>query len=555
MGKMDGLTLSLHYIDGKLISAETRGNGVVGEQVLHNAMAIWNIPKTVKGMKGELIVDGEVICTYKDFEEFKNAYKNPRNFASGSIRLLDANECKKRKLTFVAWDVIKGFEFSTSLSDKLELLSELGFTIVPFVCGNKSNREKYPISEAAEHTFIKCEELSYPIDGLVFKFDNCDFYSKQGRTEHHFKGGMAFKRYDEETQTTILDIEWQLGRSGILTPVAIFEPVEVLGTTISRASLHNLSVMKSLYAGTWFKGLQATVFKANEIIPQLSSVFENNEIKRGPSLSPPKKCPYCGCPTTKKNNEGVTTLYCTNTDCGKKIVAQIEHFCSSKGMDIKGLSGITLHKLYETNWINSIEDIFLLDEHRREWMNLPGFGQKSVDRVLDSIERSKKCSLVTFIAALGIPLIGKSVAKEIVKKFPTYTLFRQAIKEKFDFSVLPNFAAAKTNSLLNYDYSVADKVYSYLNIIYEDPSLEQETTEKSLSNTVVCITGKLTKMKRAQFKQMIESHGGRVVDSISKKVNYLVTNDSESGTAKNKKAKELNIPIISEEDFIKKFLE
>ena len=555
MGKMDGLTLSLHYIDGKLISAETRGNGVVGEQVLHNAMTIWNIPKTIKGMKGELIVDGEVICTYKDFEEFKNAYKNPRNFASGSIRLLDANECRKRKLTFVAWDVVKGFEYSTLLSDKLELLSELGFTIVPFISGNKSNKEKYPINEAAEHTFIKCEELSYPIDGLVFKFDNCEYYKKQGRTEHHFRGGIAFKRYDEETQTTILNIEWQLGRSGILTPVAIFEPVEILGTTVSRASLHNLSVMESLYAGTWFKGLQATVFKANEIIPQLSSVFENNDIKRGPSLSPPKKCPYCGYPTTKKNNEGIVTLYCTNVDCGKKMVAQIEHFCSTKGMDIKGLSGITLNKLYEMDWVNSIEDIFILDSHRKEWENLSGFGKKSVDRVLDSIERSKKCSLATFISALGIPLIGKSVAKEIVKKFPTYTLFRQAIEDKFNFSVLPNFATAKTNSLLNYDYSVADKVYNYLNIIYEEPEMEQEITQKSLSNIVVCITGKLTKMKREQFKQVIEERGGKVVDSVSKKVHCLISNDSNSGTVKIKKAKELGIEIISEEEFIKKFLE
>lgn len=552
MGKMDGLTLSLHYKDGVLISAETRGNGVIGEQVLHNALTVWNIPKAIQGISNDLVIDGEIICTYKDFETFSTNYKNPRNFASGSIRLLDANECKKRKLSFVAWDAVEGLETSYLLSDKLDILKQLGFDVVPYLCGNNERKSAFTVDQCAEYLFEQCELIAYPVDGLVFKFNDCKYYESQGRTEHHFKGGIAFKRYDEEIETTITDIEWQLGRSGVLTPVAIFEPVDLLGTIVSRASLHNISVMQSLYPDSWFKGLGVTVFKANEIIPQINSAFKRKDSNTSHKLQPPKKCPYCGESTQKKNNDGIITLYCTNPQCGDRVVAQIEHFCSKKGMDIKGLSKATLTKLYQVNWINSIEDIFVLHTHKKEWVNLPGFGEKSVNNILDAIEASRNCDLIKFITALGIPLIGKTVATDIVKMFPTYKEFRDAVDNKFDFSTLPNFAESKTNAILNFDYTIADRVFSYLNIVSE---LKEETVEEEqkLKNITICITGKLNTMRRVDFIAKIESMGGKVVGSITKKVTYLVTNDPNSGTVKNQKAKELGIEIISEKEFIKKF--
>ena len=529
MGKMDGLTLSLTYKNGSLISAETRGDGVEGEQVCHNALAVWNIPKSIRGLD-ELVVDGEIICTYEDFEKFKDEYKNPRNFASGSIRLLDANECRRRRLTFVAWDVIKGFEDCETLTEKLQKLDKLGFTVVPSV--TDTNFYKKPVETIAEEVFDMCKRASYPVDGLVFKFDNCKFYNAQGRTDHHFKGGIAFKRYDEEVITTLRDVEWQLGRSGVLTPVAIFDEVELGGTTVSRASLHNISVMDSLYPDFWYDGLKITVFKANEIIPQLSAVYMDGYLSpNNKKLSPPRLCPYCGKPTTLK--------------------AQIEHFCSKKGMDIKGLSTATLQKLYEANWINNIEDIFNLSTHKEEWALIKGFGEKSVEKILAAIDASRTCTLETFITALGIPLIGRSVAKEIVKKFPTYQEFRAAIDEGFDFSVLPTFAEAKTKSLLAFDYGVADRVYNYLTIDFKEKA---ETTHQ-LDGFVVVITGKLKLFNnRAELKAAIENAGGKVADSVTKKVAYLINNDSTSTTAKNKKAQELGIEIVTEEDFAKKFL-
>lgn len=550
MGKMDGLTLSLRYINGVLTSAETRGDGKQGKQVLHNALTVWNIPKSIKGMRGELVVDGEIICTYDDFEKFKDKYKNPRNFASGSIQLLDANECSRRKLTFVAWDAVKGCEYNDTLSDRLETLKSLGFTVVPFV--TQIGKYKNPITNIAEEVFELCKQASYPVDGLVFKFDNCEYYTAQGRTDHHFKGGIAFKRYEEEVATTLRDIEWQLGRSGVLTPVAIFDEIEIGGTAVSRASLHNISVMDSLYPNLWYDGLKITVIKAHEIIPQLSGAYRDGCVQPNvKKLLPPKLCPYCGKPTILKDNSGVKTLYCSNNGCRDRVIAQIEHFCSKKGMDITGLSTATLQKLYQANWINNIEDIFNLSTYKNEWIKMAGFGEKSVEKILAAIDASRRCSLETFITALGIPLIGRTVAKEIVKRFPTYGEFRDAIDNQFDFSSLPTFAEAKTKALLTFDYRVADRVYSYLMIdLQEQPAISDQ-----LSGLTVSITGKLNLYKnRAELKEVIERAGGKVTDSISKKVQYLINNDNTSTTAKNTKAKELGIEILTEEEFTKKFL-
>ena len=282
MAKMDGLTCSLRYLDGKLVSAETRGNGQIGEDILHNALVVKNIPKRIN-YQNELIVDGEIICTYKDFEPFAAEYKNPRNFASGSIRLLDSSECAKRNLTFIAWDIVKGFDeekensklltgyYSEKLSDKLLEADALGFTIVPF----EVNLSEYKTIEQIME-MVKKSSSMFPIDGLVFKYNNCDEYIAAGRTDHHFKGGLAYKFYDECYETTLLDIEWTMGRTGVLTPVAILAPIEIDGTEVSRANLHNISIMEETLHGKGWKGQRVKVAKMNMIIPQITSAEDES---------------------------------------------------------------------------------------------------------------------------------------------------------------------------------------------------------------------------------------------------------------------------------------
>ena len=536
MGKMDGLTCSLRYLNGKLVSAETRGNGLIGEDILHNALQVKNIPNKIN-FSNELIIDGEIICTYEDFKPFENEYKNPRNFASGSIRLLDSKESAMRKLTFVAWDCIKGFPDST-LSIKLEHLKDLGFTIVPyeittlFRCWN---------SAGTVHQL--CEKIGYPIDGLVFKYNNCDEYEAAGRTDHHFKGGMAYKFYDEEYETTLLNVEWTMGRTGVLTPVALLEPIEIDGTEVSRASLHNISIMEEL--GIKYQGTKVMVYKANMIIPQISKVLPyHGEIAS--LITPPTICPICGGNTEIKNNDGVKVLYCTNPACEGKLINRLDHFCGKKGLDIKGLSKATLEKLINWGWISSYVDIYKLENKSNEWKNKAGFGEKSVERILEAINNSKNTSLDAVIAAAGIPLIGRTVAKELTKYIDTYEDFRYKIETGFDFTQYNGFGEVMAAALLNYNYKDIDDVVDYALNIKEKELDEQKS---NLDGVTFCITGKVHIAKnRDELKGIIEEHGGKVVNSMSSKVNYLINNDITSTSSKNIAAKQLNIPIITEEE-------
>ena len=349
MAKMDGLTCSLRYLDGKLVSAETRGNGQVGEDILHNALVVKNIPKKIN-YQNELIVDGEIICTYKDFEPFAAEYKNPRNFASGSIRLLDNSECAKRNLTFVAWDIVKGFDeekenselltgyYNKKLSDKLLKADALGFTIVPF----EVNLSEYKNIEQIMEVVKKSSSI-FPIDGLVFKYNNYDEYTAAGRTDHHFKGGLAYKFYDECYETTIEDIEWTMGRTGILTPVAILTPIEIDGTEVSRANLHNISVAHDTLGGAHFgwKGQKVWVYKANMIIPQISKAEEDDE-KTKEYFRLPHICPVCGGEVEIRKEVDSEMLYCVNPQCDGKLINKIEHFFGKRGLDAKGISKATI---------------------------------------------------------------------------------------------------------------------------------------------------------------------------------------------------------------------
>ena len=542
MCKMDGLTCSLTYENGILVSAETRGNGSVGENILHNAMVIPSIPKRIK-YKGTFVVDGEIICTAENFKQFEDKYENPRNFAAGSIRLLNSKECYGRNLTFVAWEIIEGYENISTLVEKLVCLEELGFEFVPYAMGTID----FCINILKE----EAKKCGYPIDGIVFKFNDIKYGNSLGATDHHFKNAIAFKFYDERFKTYLKDIEWSIGRTGVLTPIAIYEPVNDGISTFERASLHNVSVMESLFNDALpYKGQPIWVGKSNQIIPQVFEVEELPIDEEVEFLFTPLCCPICGEFASIEENEGVKILVCGNPNCEGKMINRLNHFCGKNGLDIKGLSKATLEKLMEWEWIENIIDIFSLKEHRTEWIQKAGFGPKSVDNILNAIEEAKTTTIEAFISSLGIPLIGKVVAADLMKHFKDYYEFREAVNNKFDFSKFESFAESKTEALWNYDYTEADEIFK---LLIFNPK-EEKVYGETCANLKFVITGKLTKFKnRNEFKELIEINGGKVIDSISKNTSYLINNDITSTSGKNKEAQKLGIPIISEEEFFEKF--
>jgi len=546
MAKMDGLTCSLRYLDGKLVSAETRGNGIEGEDILHNALQVKNIPNKIN-YKEELIIDGEIICTYNDFKNFEKEYKNPRNFASGSIRLLDSKESSMRNLTFVVWDIIKGLD-EDRLSSKLLKADELGFTTVPF----EINLPEYETIEQIIEIVKKSSSI-YPIDGLVFKYDNCDEYIAAGKTDHHFKGGLAYKFYDEEYETTLKNIEWSMGRTGVLTPVAIFEPIDIDGTEVSRANLFNLSVARETLHGTQYrlgwKGQKINVFKANQIIPQLSWSEEDDE-KTKEYFSYPASCPICGYSTKIKKENDVEVLFCDNEHCEGKLINRVEHFFSKKGLNAKGLSKATIEKLIDWGWVNGIKDVFILDAYAEDWKKKAGFGEKSVNNIITSIRESSNTDLESVISAAGIPLIGRTVARQIASIFNTYEDFREAIGS-FDFSEIDGFGYEMNKSLKNYNYDELD--YIVENFLTINNKIE-ERKEQKLEGLTFCVTGKIKQWKnRDELSSFITSLGGKVVGSVSANMDYLINNDINSTSSKNLRAKELGKQIIDEQTFMDMF--
>ena len=549
MAKMDGLTCSLKYKNGVLVAAETRGNGEIGEDILHNALVIKNIPKRISFTDGELTVDGEIICTYENFELFKNEYKNPRNFASGSIRLLDSKECANRNLSFVAWDAF-GEEFRDDfLSEKLYDLSTLyGFTTVPYIKGNlKYNTTGYNLEEIINK--IKEYQTIYPMDGLVFKYDTTDEYEAAGRTDHHFKGGLAYKFYDEEYETTLDHLEWTMGRTGVLTPVAVLEPIDIDGSVITRASLHNISVMYNTLHGSGWTGQKVKVAKMNMIIPQI--VWAEEKERENIPLDVPIICPICGHPTEIIKEVDSEMLYCANPQCEGKLVNRIEHFFGKKGLDAKGISRATISKVIEWGWVKRTRDMFDLSKYGNQWKSAPGFGEKSVSNILDAIEASKNCNLESIIAAAGIPLIGRTVSKDLAGRFKTYDAFKDAVMGDFDFSSLGGYGYEMNKSLKTFDYSELDYIVD--NFLTIETKLEQKKEQK-LEGLTFVVTGKVKVWKnRDELSAEITALGGKVAGSVSKNTNYLINNDVESTSAKNNKAKELGIKIIDEQTFMSIF--
>lgn len=535
MVKMDGITGSLRYINGELVSAETRGNGEIGEDIFHNIKTVKTVPQKIP-YKDELIVDGEIICTYEDFEPFSTEYKNPRNFASGSIRLLDSNECAKRPLTFVAWNVIKGFDNENSFLRKLVLIDELGFTVVPWTSSFDWDAKEFLVNKA--------KKLGYPIDGLVGRFDDIKYGESLGATSHHSNAAYAFKFGDETYETTLRGVEWNTTRTGIIAPVAIFDEVDLDGALTTRATLHNLSIIEQLELGI---GDTITVYRSNMVIPKI-----DNNLTRSNTLKIPKTCPCCGKPTEVKYTDNSKVLMCTNPDCAAKKLARFTHFVSRKCMNIDGLSERTLEALISNNLIKNFRDIYHLNEHLDKLYTIDGMGKKSVENLLNSIEKSRDVKLENFIAALGIPNIGLSAAKAISKKFngSHYDFVLALANDNYDFSQIDDFGEITNKSLHDWWHSkdpMVELLPMEVNFIVDDGAI----SSASLDGKSFCITGNLIHYaNRDTLVKVIEDNGGKYMSSVSKKTDYLINNDKNSTSSKNKKAIDLKIHIISEEDFL-----
>ena len=535
MLKMDGLTCSLRYVNGELVSAETRGNGEIGEDIFHNIKTVKTVPQKIP-YKDELVVDGEIICTYEDFEPFSTEYKNPRNFASGSIRLLDSNECAKRPLTFVAWNVIKGFDDENSFLRKLVLIDELGFTVVPWTSSFDWDAKEFLVNKA--------KKLGYPIDGLVGRFDDIKYGESLGATSHHSNAAYAFKFGDETYETVLRDVEWNTTRTGIIAPVAVFDEVDLDGALTTRATLHNLSIIEQLELGI---GDTITVYRSNMVIPKV-----DDNLTRSNTLKIPTTCQCCGYPTEVKYTDNSKVLMCTNPDCPAKKLARFTHFVSRKCMNIDGLSEKTLSLLISNNLVKNFRDIYHLKEHVGKLCTLDGMGKKSVENLLNSIEKSRDVKLENFIAALGIPNIGISAAKAISKKFngSHYDFVMALANDNYDFSQIDDFGEITNKSLHDWWHSkdpMVELLPMEVNFIVDDGAI----SSASLDGKSFCITGNLIHYaNRDTLVKVIEDNGGKYVSSVSKKTDYLINNDKNSTSGKNKKAIDLSIPIISEEDFL-----
>lgn len=548
--KLDGLTCRLTYENGLLIRAETRGNGYVGSDITEHAKQFKNVPLKIK-KEGTYIIDGEAIITDEDFAEInKNGeYKNSRNLASGTLSVLDTSLVAKRRLRLLGWDIIEGG--SNSLKANLNEAKELGFDIVPHWCAINLDPKK--LQNTLDYIFDYTNDEGLPCDGIVFKFDDVEYGKSLGATSHHFKNGIAYKAKDDVYETELIDIDWTVGKSGQITPTAIFKPVEIDGTTVERASVHNISILTKL---DLHKGDIIEVFKANQIIPQVKRNVSSDERmalgKEPDYIIIPSTCPICGGNTEIKQDNDSKVLVCTNDNCKGKLLGKLTHFVSKNAMDIDGLSESTLEKFIELGWLNDFRDIYHLKDHYGEIVNLDGFGDTSVSKLLDAIEASRNTTLDRFIYALSIPLIGKSASKTIAKYFDNdfERFYDECFFSEFNFTILNDFGGAMNESINNYlekNFIKLGILSRYMN--FEIPQINSNNA--NLSGMIFVITGSLNHfINRDEAKEKIEAAGGKVSGSVSAKTSYLVNNDITSTSGKNKKAKELNIPIISEEELI-----
>lgn len=544
--KLDGLTIVLTYENGELIKAVTRGNGIVGEVITNNARVFKNIPLKIS-FKGRLVLRGEAIITYSDFEKINETigdadakYKNPRNLCSGSVRQLNNEITAKRNVRFYAFSLVsaEGVDFRNSREVQFRWLNEQGFEVVEY---RKVTAET--LDEAMDYFAEAVTTNDFPSDGLVALYDDIAYGESLGTTAKFPRNAMAFKWADEMRDTRLLEIEWSPSRTGLINPVAIFEPVELEGTTVSRASVHNISIMKELKLGI---GDTIRVYKANMIIPQIA------ENLTGSGNAPiPHTCPACGQETVVKKENDVECLFCVNPGCPAKKIKSFGLFTSRDAMNIDGLSEATLEKFIARGFIHDFGDIFEISRYKDEIVEMEGFGQKSYDNLMESLERAKETTLPRVIYSLGIANIGLANAKVICRHFDNdLDRIRHASLE--EVSDIDTIGPVIAGNLVAYfrdedNNRRLDHLMRFLHIQEDSPKQEQ-----IFEGMNFVITGSLVHFgNRSEAKELIESLGGKVTGSVTKKTNYLINNDIQSNSSKNKKARELGIPILSEEDFRK----
>jgi DNA ligase (NAD+) len=544
--KLDGLTIVLTYENGSLSKAVTRGSGEVGEVITNNAKVFVNLPVAIPH-KGTLILRGEAVISYNDFQKINSEipdadakYKNPRNLCSGSVRQLNNKITAERNVRFYGFSLVRadGEEFLNSRIQQVEWLKGQGFETVEYKRVNGEN-----IEETVRWFAENVAENGLPSDGLVLTYDNITYGESLGATAKFPRDSIAFKWRDEIKETKLLEIEWSASRTGLINPIAVFEPVELEGTTVSRASVHNLSIMENLHLGI---GDTITVYKANMIIPQIS-----DNLTRNGNLDIPHSCPVCGGEARIKNDNDIKTLYCMNDDCLAKQIKSFTHFVSRDAINIEGLSEATLEKLIAKGLIKELADIFHVEKFRDEIVEMEGFGEKSFKNLTASVKKSRKTTAARLLYSLGIPNVGLSNAKLISRKFGNnWSKIQNAAFE--DLIEIGGIGDVMANAYVKFFSDVKRKV------IVEDLLREVELEEAEennepqvFENINFVITGSVEQFKnRDELKEEIEKRGGKVTGSVTSKTNFLINNDNLSNSSKNKKAKELNIKIITESQFV-----
>ncbi len=546
--KLDGLTIVLTYRDGMLYKAVTRGNGIEGEVVTENAKTFRNLPMKIP-FRGELILRGEAVIHYSDFEkmnaqipEEEARYKNPRNLCSGSVRQLDPKVTAQRNVHFYAFFLVsaEGEDFSNSHEKEFEFLAKCGFTVVPYV---RVTRES--VKEAVEGFAERIAENDFPSDGLVLLYDDIAYGNSLGRTAKFPRNAFAFKWRDEEKETVLRKVEWSPSRTGLINPIAVFDPVELEGTTVRRASLHNLSMIRMLELGI---GDVVTVYKANMIIPQIA----RNETKSG-DLPIPTECPVCNAATKieEEASSGVQTLRCTNPECPAKKLYAFTLFVSRDALNIDGLSEATLEKLIGQGMIKNFADLFRLSRFHDEIVSMEGFGEQSYAKLIESAERASHTNLARLLTGLGIPNVGVAGAKLLSRSFSgSLEKLRHAGAE--ELSAIDTVGPVTAESVVSYfrDPARAAELDELCTML----TLEEERSKDgSLTGLTFVITGSLSHFEnRRALVAAIEEHGGKAASSVSAKTDYLINNDKNSNSTKNRTAKELGVPIISEEEFLER---
>lgn len=543
--KLDGLTIVLTYENGELVKAVTRGNGIVGEVITNNARVFRNIPLRIP-YKGQLVLRGEAIITYSEFERINETigdadakYKNPRNLCSGSVRQLNNEITAKRNVRFYAFALVSAqdVDFSNSREQQFIWLKKQGFEVVEYKVVTSES-----LDEAMDYFSKAIVNNDFPSDGLVVTYDDIAYGESLGSTAKFPRNSFAFKWADEMRETRLVDMEWSPSRTGLINPVAIFEPVELEGTTVSRASVHNISIVKELQLGI---GDTIKVYKANMIIPQIA---EN--LTRSGNLVIPDKCPVCGREARIRKENDVETLYCMNPDCVAKKIKSFSLFTSRDAMNIDGLSEATLEKFIAMGFIHNFGDIFEIGKYKDQIVEMEGFGQKSFDNLMVSLEKAKETTLAKVIYSLGITGIGLANAKVICKYFDD-DIEKIRYAEEEEISSIEGIGPVIAGSLADYFKSAEnnqklDHLLSHLHLVHEETSAEQVFAGKTF-----VITGSVEHFSnRSEAKEFIEARGGKVTGSVTKKTDYLINNDKTSASSKNKKAQELGIPILSEEDFL-----